>query len=980
MAFFRTKARAIDLLGKNQIADLPTAITELWKNGYDAYGDYLDASLYRAGFKEVQHVLFTICDDGHGMSQDDIINKWIVIGTDSKRNEARITSEEDRFDKNIRVPLGEKGIGRLSVSYLGNHMLMITKKKNLKAQMLFMNWAVLSNYELFLDDVEIPTEEIGDMISIDETYSQLLSDYLKNFNHDSWANFDELKKSILADLENFAHIPNCILDAIVEHFKKYGHGTFFVVFDPIEELSKLGEDNKNDIDDEQEVIAEHKKYVRSALSGLFNPFDCTLMKQRKEIMGDECLNSPSFFVYSQDGTSYDFLDLKGFYTEEDFDKCEHWIDGTIDINGVFKGKIKIFGDIEEYAFVQRQKPKALIGPLSIRLAFWEGRKSNSSMSEELWNYYDDKGENFSGLYIYRDGFRVLPYGRTDFDFLEFEKNRSKNAGTYYFSHRKMFGYIGITKKNNPELIDKSGREGFVANDSYRELKRLLMGFFKKIAADKYGTYAEPRKQHRGELEKEKERLNIINEEKKKNYQTVVALRERVRGNNIELEKEVSEVQQIQKSAKDFFVFENETDDGAAKQLISRIDIALKEIETLRLYIPSGLSLYGFDSVMDEFADFDEKCVRLEDSLREILVKMNRSVKMRTLVDRYTNRYENLLEDLHNESDVVLRSVNDALNGIYECIRREIKSRNEKMESFWIDSNELSVMSPEKIQQSLFDMDSYYRDCISYTKISIKPMVEHLADINSNTNWSEILTAYKSKEAELSHKLDVFYELSQVGMAIEIIDHQFNVVYAQIRKSIAGIERGYTDKEFQENYSSLKMSFQHLETNHKMLTPLYRTSLRNRHIVKGEEIGKTILQFYGDLFEKNDISFEMTERFKAYEYETFDSIIMPVFLNVVNNAIYWVEFAVTKKVIRIDVKNDNVLILDSGSKMSHTELTRCFELFYTRKLSNSGRGIGLYLARKCLNSVDMDITATNDPELNYLNGACFVISVNEGGLL
>ena len=48
MANFRTKARAIDLLGRNQIADLPTAITELWKNGYDAYGDYLDAGLYRA--------------------------------------------------------------------------------------------------------------------------------------------------------------------------------------------------------------------------------------------------------------------------------------------------------------------------------------------------------------------------------------------------------------------------------------------------------------------------------------------------------------------------------------------------------------------------------------------------------------------------------------------------------------------------------------------------------------------------------------------------------------------------------------------------------------------------------------------------------------------------------------------------------------------------------------------------------------------
>lgn len=31
MAQFRTKARAVELLGKGQIADFPTAISELWK-------------------------------------------------------------------------------------------------------------------------------------------------------------------------------------------------------------------------------------------------------------------------------------------------------------------------------------------------------------------------------------------------------------------------------------------------------------------------------------------------------------------------------------------------------------------------------------------------------------------------------------------------------------------------------------------------------------------------------------------------------------------------------------------------------------------------------------------------------------------------------------------------------------------------------------------------------------------------------------
>lgn len=58
MAQFRTKARAVELLGKGQIADLPTAISELWKNGYDAYADTLKCELYLPGYKNC-NVLFS---------------------------------------------------------------------------------------------------------------------------------------------------------------------------------------------------------------------------------------------------------------------------------------------------------------------------------------------------------------------------------------------------------------------------------------------------------------------------------------------------------------------------------------------------------------------------------------------------------------------------------------------------------------------------------------------------------------------------------------------------------------------------------------------------------------------------------------------------------------------------------------------------------------------------------------------------------
>ena len=61
MARFTTSARAVDMLGRQQIAGIPTALSELFKNAYDAYArqcrvDYLP-----------ERRLLLLRDDGVGM-------------------------------------------------------------------------------------------------------------------------------------------------------------------------------------------------------------------------------------------------------------------------------------------------------------------------------------------------------------------------------------------------------------------------------------------------------------------------------------------------------------------------------------------------------------------------------------------------------------------------------------------------------------------------------------------------------------------------------------------------------------------------------------------------------------------------------------------------------------------------------------------------------------------------------------------------
>src|ERR1700733_13820399 len=105
---FQTRARTIDHLGRGQIADAPTAISELWKNAYDAYARNVALHIFD-GSPDVAAIL----DDGVGMSRQDVLERWLVIGTESKIEEFDSTPT-DTLGLSVRPRQGEKGIGRLS--------------------------------------------------------------------------------------------------------------------------------------------------------------------------------------------------------------------------------------------------------------------------------------------------------------------------------------------------------------------------------------------------------------------------------------------------------------------------------------------------------------------------------------------------------------------------------------------------------------------------------------------------------------------------------------------------------------------------------------------------------------------------------------------------------------------------------------------------------------------------------------------------
>ena len=110
---FQAEGRLLQELGKRLVASPEVALVELIKNAYDA-----DSAVCEVRLADNGNTLL-IVDEGHGMTKDDFVGKWMNIATASKVNE-RISSI---FKRQLT---GAKGIGRFAVRYLGEHLTLIT--------------------------------------------------------------------------------------------------------------------------------------------------------------------------------------------------------------------------------------------------------------------------------------------------------------------------------------------------------------------------------------------------------------------------------------------------------------------------------------------------------------------------------------------------------------------------------------------------------------------------------------------------------------------------------------------------------------------------------------------------------------------------------------------------------------------------------------------------------------------------------------
>lgn len=195
------------------------------------------------------------------------------------------------------------------------------------------------------------------------------------------------------------------------------------------------------------------------------------------------------------------------------------------------------------------------------------------------------------------------------------------------------------------------------------------------------------------------------------------------------------------------------------------------------------------------------------------------------------------------------------------------------------------------------------------------------------------------------------KFTSMGEMIANIAHQWRQPLSIISTSATGIK-------LQKEIGTLndELEFQALDSINENVQYLSKTIEDFRNFFKEEKLRnevelKTILEktlsLVGSRLKNKEIN--VITQYEEIAFETLETELVHVFINIINNAIDAFESIVDTKYIFIQTKKHNdsirISIKDNAGGIDNTIISRVFEPYFTTKDASKGTGIGLYICKE-----------------------------------
>lgn len=472
--YFKTNSRHIGQLGRELVTDFVTALVELVKNSYDADAGSVQIKIENANMPNSR---ITVTDTGSGMTQEEFEKKWMVIGTSNKVSEP--------YTPKGRKRTGKKGIGRFSVERLAERATIysFTEYEDFKVA---INWnryeeisvdALKQRIRILWEGKDVSAAKfIANQLEfflllegIDEQDREIVEHYAEVID-----NYELLfQKSVLEDIEKLV-IP--VLEK--QEGSEYG---IEEIGNPLEQITdRSAEDSYRllkELRGREKGTKDNNKttgmvLVLERLRDNWRQKDIDkLQKELRLLVAPEFIEKDPFYIELA-------ADQFSIPEEMSINDILHMSYAKLEAGITDEGKksVIVYWDIDgnrRQAADQYEVP-LLCGDISFELYYF--LRDAVHMKNETYDYRFALRilDTYCGIKIYRDNFRVKPYGENGNDWLELDKSKVKDTHGYRVGNNQTVGVIKISDGTNPLLTDATNREGIIENQAYEQLKEFIL--------------------------------------------------------------------------------------------------------------------------------------------------------------------------------------------------------------------------------------------------------------------------------------------------------------------------------------------------------------------------------------------------------------------------------------------------------------------------------------------------------------------------
>jgi len=932
------------MLGRQQIANLPTALSELFKNAHDAYATIAIADFYR-----VPNIL-VVRDDGIGMDRDTFERSWLTIATESKLGH---DSMPRPAGMSPRVQLGEKGIGRFAIAALGGQVLVVSKRSGFPTVAALVNWKMFELPGIDLDEVPVGVVVLDGNQLTAADMSRLkapLADALDRFRQkDNAGKSSRLLGDIQATLDEFPDDPYQVVPGL-GHFGSTG--TMFVVSSVSDDLTaEIGESGSNEASLFERTL---HGFTDAWLSEAFTP-DFNI----------------EFIDHRGGGDDENLLPPLEFFSSSDFEQADHHICGGFDENGDFVGTIRIFD--EEETTLDIRCPDSLrprCGPFEVELGVVQGLASQSRLDPEAFGVMYSKLRRLGGLYIYMDGIRVQPYGRPDVDYLEIEERRSLGAGYYYFSYRRMFGAVILASEQNHGLREKAGREGFAHNRAYSDFRKLLINLLVQLAA----TYFRDEAPQARAYERGRERLIREDKLRKERAKRAAAGRKTLQSQLASATRYLTDTD-FQERASEIV-----EDLSATLAAADRLQPATREVaaakQALRQLVqpldfdepdgfaPSSAMRREMSLVEDAAADAEASYVRPAlELIADLASETEARLSAREADERERDRFvreqiaktKQQVEGAQAEAGDALKVLSEHASTALRTMKEEYDQRlaaiahpNGTASTGWISRQ-------SEFEQSLDALAADTRR--AFKRITNQIRASDIVLSDGVPTAAEFAAAADAEIVELRAQADDQLEYVQLGMALAVVDHEFRATVSNIRRDVRRVHSwAKKNPQLTGLYEDLRRDFDHLDSYLTLLTPMQRRIRRAETTIKGVDIARFLSELFRERLRSASTEIRASRDFESAKVTGYTSTFYPVFINLVDNSLYWIDQSGPRTsggVIELDKHGDTLIYRDTGPGIAADIADRVFDFGFTTR--PGGSGLGLAIASQVLERAGWSIS-------------------------